>query len=471
MNVVVSLQSNWTKLKSKGVGQSTPRLSDRKESVSLPQARRKRNRTEVAKVHEPNAPLPKKRKKQLSRKSDGQEAACLSDKLVWFHLTGENVSEIWDSREPSPGVSKLAGFCRVSHTQSSPAAEAAAVQAVQQLGVAFQEFCGRILGGRKWFAHFEQWLWSVRQPSSVVPVLPLMTTDTELKRKLLRTGCDAARVRKIFLDLQAKCEALRIPQCPVEGHVVLTRTAATVSLEYTGVVVECSAAHWEKLRQLHVRSSKSQKFLRNDAFCVLARLHALQGANPRSGGMQAALHGEVFDSLYNDFACLVECFASPLNCRWSHFCSAAADVDGPFGSLGSFYDFWPEEGSYQANPPFEPAVVATMAGHIDQLLHRAEECQKPLSFVVVIPSWPDEASWRSLQTSPFCTANVHLPQRLHGFCEGGQHYRASRYRRSNHDSTVFILQTAAGKRAWPPTAQKLRRLEGAFRPKDSLTST
>merc|ERR1712136_454415 len=100
---------------------------------------------------------------------------------------------------------------------------------------------------------------------------------------------------------------------------------------------------------------KSQKFLRNDAFCVLARLHALQGANPRSGGMQAALHGEVFDSLYNDFACLVECFASPLNCRWSHFCSAAADV-------------------------------ATMAGHIDQLLHRAEECQKPLSFVVVIPS-------------------------------------------------------------------------------------
>ena len=31
------------------------------------------------------------------------------------------------------------------------------------------------------------------------------------------------------------------------------------------------------------------------AFCAVARLHALQGANKRAGGMQAAVHGEVFD--------------------------------------------------------------------------------------------------------------------------------------------------------------------------------
>ena len=33
-----------------------------------------------------------------------------------------------------------------------------------------------------------------------------------------------------------------------------------------------------------------------------------------------------------------ELFASPLNCRFPRFCSAALDADAPFGSLGSFFD-------------------------------------------------------------------------------------------------------------------------------------
>ena len=31
---------------------------------------------------------------------------------------------------------------------------------------------------------------------------------------------------------------------------------------------------------------------------------------------------------------------------------AFGDTDGPFGSLGSFYEFFPSEGSFQINPPF-----------------------------------------------------------------------------------------------------------------------
>jgi hypothetical protein len=33
--------------------------------------------------------------------------------------------------------------------------------------------------------------------------------------------------------------------------------------------------------------------------------------------------------------------ASPLNARWGSFCSAFADTDAPFGSLGSFFAFRP----------------------------------------------------------------------------------------------------------------------------------
>jgi hypothetical protein len=47
----------------------------------------------------------------------------------------------------------------------------------------------------------------------------------------------------------------------------------------------------------------------------------------------------------------VECFASPLNCHLPAFCSAFPDTDAAFGSLGSFFDFFPTEGSFQVNPP------------------------------------------------------------------------------------------------------------------------
>jgi hypothetical protein len=101
--------------------------------------------------------------------------------------------------------------------------------------------------------------------------------------------------------------------------------------------------------------------------------------------------GEVFDVLLTEFGCALECFASPLNCRralspvcaaacrvacrtaacctlllavmractvsavrpqphrYARFCSAHLDVDGAFGSLGSFFDFHPCAGSYQAS--------------------------------------------------------------------------------------------------------------------------
>jgi hypothetical protein len=32
--------------------------------------------------------------------------------------------------------------------------------------------------------------------------------------------------------------------------------------------------------------------------------------------MQGAIHEEVFDVLLRRFDCRLECFASPLNCRW-----------------------------------------------------------------------------------------------------------------------------------------------------------
>ena len=116
--------------------------------------------------------------------------------------------------------------------------------------------------------------------------------------------------------------------------------------------------------------------------------------------------------LLKEFDCKMECFASPLNCRYSRFCSAFLDTDFVFGSMGSFFDFSPRSGyvvtyfvssfakielniyccwyrrlahrCFEANPPFIPKVIKRMADHMTALLTAADG---PLAFIVIIPTW------------------------------------------------------------------------------------
>lgn len=82
------------------------------------------------------------------------------------------------------------------------------------------------------------------------------------------------------------------------------------------------------------------------------------------------------------------------------------DVDGDFGSEGSFFGFQPLSGSFVANPPFEPSVVLAMAARMEMLLAEASHTNAVLTFVVVIPRWPDKQCWLVLQGSRFTTLEL-----------------------------------------------------------------
>ena len=92
--------------------------------------------------------------------------------------------------------------------------------------------------------------------------------------------------------------------------------------------------------------------------------------------------------LREGFGCGLECFASPLNARSAPFCSGFVDTDAPFGSLGSFLAFTPRQGSYEANPPFVPALVVAMAAHMAALLEAAEHGGRALLFALCAASPP-----------------------------------------------------------------------------------
>jgi len=104
--------------------------------------------------------------------------------------------------------------------------------------------------------------------------------------------------------------------------------------------------------------------------CLLFRYQALAAAarndpsTPSSSDADEAdersLPPRVFDALVSLFGAQMECFASPFNCRYSVFCSSQWDLDGYFGSVGSFFAFRPLDGMYVAHPPPVPGVVEGM---------------------------------------------------------------------------------------------------------------
>ena len=140
----------------------------------------------------------------------------------------------------------------------------------------------------------------------------------------------------------------------------------------------------------------------------------MQSLSGLSEGYQMALPEHVFAALQKLFGVGHECFASPLNCTFPSFCSAFSDTDQHFGSSGSFFDFWPTEGSFEANPPFVEETMTMMVRHIIDICNRSE---RPLSFIVVVPNWDDDKceSYQLAMASAFCRGKLVLPKRRHQY--------------------------------------------------------
>lgn len=215
-----------------------------------------------------------------------------------------------------------------------------------------------------------------------------------------------------------------------------------------------SNAHYAKMWRLFLRHSgspKDERGFHEALFCCLARYEALKGA-----GYQCAVPGKAFEAVRGKLGHTIECFASPLNCHYDRFCSAFGALEAKFGSLGSFFDFDPQEGSFEANPPFVPEVMDAMLERIEMLL--GDDSRGPLSFLVVVPAWgAGVATCRQMENSRYSRANVRIDASSHGFCDGGQHLDSvrDRHRPSSWDTAVTLMQNEAGAAQWPVSVADL----------------
>ncbi|CAN0034104.1 unnamed protein product, partial [Discosporangium mesarthrocarpum] len=329
-------------------------------------------------------------------------------------------------------------FSRVSARSAvvSPYEETLRQQAVAYVFTRFQASEGKEIGIKvknEMFERWQQFSRKLKEGQGRDPIIPAKAfSDEGLHAELLGLGVGKAQAHNFCCELghaakvalQNLSRQLRSPVVACKGVVAKRVDESTYILQLGKNRLRLNSAHYTKMKQLFKsngfaaglgddigvvrrrnarQEEDSLRVFHNCLFACLMRYEALQG-----GGFQASLKGDAFDSLLRFFDVRMECFASPFNCRYAPFCSAFPDVDAPFGSVGSFFDFEPCEGAFEANPPFVREVILKMAQHMEYLLKATD---KALMFVVIIPAWEDAPGWQSLRESRFLTRHLWLDQK------------------------------------------------------------
>lgn len=269
-------------------------------------------------------------------------------------------------------------------------------------------------------------------------------------------------------------------------------------------VIKMNRQHYEKLKSMFIRVHTTGtmdirwKFENGKYASVVHAFHlltmvlilrysALSGGqllnDLRGGGMQGAVHGQVFSVLRGCFRHhrLVESFASPLNAYVSTFQSAFFDdLDWHFGSIGNFFsDELQIEGCFEANPPFSPGFMDEMVEHIEASLRKADKIGTSLSFVVIVPSvdlnqsvadMPPakrfaRTSFAKMVSGRYCRLHFKLPPREHGYVEGAQHMRPTRYKASAYETSVILLQSSLAQEEILDTVDLESNIREAFKSK------
>jgi len=230
-----------------------------------------------------------------------------------------------------------------------------------------------------------------------------------------------------------------------------------------GTLIEGSVK--DPIETMNALDEDDRKLFQQSLYCCLARYEALKGA-----GYQCAVPGIAFDAAARcGLGTTIECFASPLNCRYERFCSAFPDIESRFGSLGSFFDdnaFNPWEGSFEANPPFVPETMIAMGAKLEHLL--GDKRRGPLSFLVVVPAWGAGIDFvKNLESSSHVRAASRVKASDHAFCDGAQHTKPLSsnsnnkkssdpdLRPSSWDTAVILLQNDPGASKWNVDEAKL----------------
>jgi hypothetical protein len=105
-----------------------------------------------------------------------------------------------------------------------------------------------------------------------------------------------------------------------------------------------------------------------------------------------------------------------------------------------------------------------MAEHMTKLLDASDEA---LCFIIIIPAWKETEGWQLLYHSRYHKKHMLLKQKDHGYCEGKQQIRPTRWRIASFDTSIFFLQNHKAAQKWQVSEEALRELRTAFNSKQA----
>ena len=243
-----------------------------------------------------------------------------------------------------------------------------------------------------------------------------------------------------------------------EGEVLLTLDGWDMPFSGEHRLVDWQYA---KLRRFYtlagsspLGASEDEELFHLRLFGMLQRYHGVTGLFSRvEAGWHAAVPDPPFNVLIERMNITAECFASPLNARLSAYCSAFADTDRHFGSLGSFLEYWPTGGSFEVGPPYDHEVIRLAFDHALACLER-QQAGEPLSFVFVVPESERESGKKvraEVDKSRFNRISEVLKKEEAKYIDGFQH-RPGEHRLIciSCDTRIVVLQNDAAAARWPP---------------------
>ena len=142
------------------------------------------------------------------------------------------------------------------------------------------------------------------------------------------------------------------------------------------ILIPCKI--YDKLASVY----KGPKNMDDYIWAILFR-YQLLGSNNH----QLAVLPKIMHEMNKDYNLNFECFASAINNTFNNFCSIYYDLEKYFGSVGSFFNIIPEEGTFGFNPPYQKDIIEL---GIHKLFTYLSQTPKQLTFFITIPIWDIE---------------------------------------------------------------------------------
>jgi hypothetical protein len=141
-----------------------------------------------------------------------------------------------------------------------------------------------------------------------------------------------------------------------------------------------------------------------------------------------------------NYGCRTELFASPMNVYQDNTYYSLFHADRYFASRGNFFNAPNEHfasGVYQINPPFIDVIFSRCTSKITELLEAADNSDRELTFIYIMPDWDDFKTLQELRGHKYCIRDIYLSPGSHNYYQYGH----NNYIRATFGTHVIILST------------------------------